>query len=56
MTYTVGATVFGFGISSQTMYNGTHTQKIEAGKKARDHDIWGARGTLYGKPGTFYSF
>ncbi|MEU6144215.1 hypothetical protein ABZ848_28175 [Streptomyces sp. NPDC047081] len=56
MTYTVGATVFGFGISSQTMYNGTHTQKIQAGNKAGDHDIWGAKGTLYGKPGTFYSF
>jgi hypothetical protein len=29
MTYTVGATVFGIGISSQTMYNGTHVQKTE---------------------------
>ncbi|MFJ6901555.1 hypothetical protein [Streptomyces hokutonensis] len=56
MTYTVGATVFGIGISSQTMYNGTHTQKIEAGNKAEDHAIWGAKGTLYGKPGTFYSY
>ena len=56
MTYTEGATVFKIGISSQTMYNGTHTQKVEAGNKAEDHAIWGAKGTLYGKPGTFYSY
>jgi hypothetical protein len=56
VTYTVGATVFGIGISSQTMYNGTHTQRIEAGNQVGEHDIWGAKGTLYGKPGTFYSF
>ncbi|MEU2771442.1 hypothetical protein ABZ646_00605 [Streptomyces sp. NPDC007162] len=56
MTYTVGATVFGIGINSQTIYNGTHTQKIEAGNKSEDHAIWGAKGTLYGKPGAFYSY
>jgi hypothetical protein len=56
MTYTVGATVFGVGINSQTMYNGTHIQKIQAGNKPEYHAIWGAKGTLYGKPGTFYSY
>lgn len=39
MTYTVGATVFGIGISSQTIYDGTHTQKIEAGNHEGEHDI-----------------
>lgn len=55
-TYNVGATVWGIGISSQTMYNSTHTQKIEAGDHEGEHDIWGARGTLSGKPGAFYSY
>ncbi|WP_369228005.1 hypothetical protein AB5J52_47930 [Streptomyces sp. R39] len=56
MTYTVGATVFGIGISSTTMYNSAHLQKIQAGKQNGEHDIWGAKDRLSGNPRVFYSF
>ncbi|MFG2960818.1 hypothetical protein ACGF5O_44740 [Streptomyces sp. NPDC048291] len=56
LTYTVGATVFGVGISSTTMYNGAHLQRIQAGTHSGEHDIWGAKDRLSGNPRVFYSF
>ncbi|WP_405512339.1 hypothetical protein [Streptomyces canus] len=57
LNYSVAATAFGVNLSAQTMYNNSHIQRIEAGSKTvAEHDIWGAKGTLYGSPGTFYSY
>ncbi len=57
ITYGAGVTVFGVGIASQTIYNSSHQQRIDAGNsRIATHDIWGARGSLNGNPGTFYSW
>ncbi|MEU0213460.1 hypothetical protein [Streptomyces canus] len=57
MNYSVAATAFGVNLSAQTMYNNSHIQRIEAGSKTvAEHNIWGAKGTLYDNPGTFYSY
>ncbi len=56
LTYTAGVNIFGLNLTSDTMYNNTHTQKITAGDADGQHDIWGAKGPIYGNPGTFYSW
>ncbi|MDQ1742976.1 MAG: hypothetical protein QOE23_1315 [Pseudonocardiales bacterium] len=57
ITYGNAATVWGIGISQETIYNSNHEQRIDAGSShAATHDIWGAKGSLNDNPGTFYSY
>lgn len=57
ITYGNAATLWGVGISQETIYNYNHEQRIDAGSShAASHDIWGARGSLNDNPGTFYSW
>jgi len=59
ITYGVAASVFGVGISLQTIYNTNHEQTLQAGYGTLSHDVWGAKGPLdysLGDPGTFYSW
>ena len=57
ITYGNAATVWGIGISQETIYNANHEQRIDAGSShAATHDIWGAKGSLNDNPGTFYSY
>ncbi|HEY0167701.1 MAG TPA: hypothetical protein VGB75_11730 [Jatrophihabitans sp.] len=57
ITYGSAATVWGVGITAETIYNSNHEQRIDAGRSlAASHDIWGAKGSLNGDPGTIYSW
>ncbi len=56
ITYGLGASVFGVGISAQTIYDSYHEQAIQAGYGNNTHDIWGAKGPIDGHPGVFYSW
>ncbi len=56
LTYTAGVNIFGLNLTSDTVYNNTHTQKLTAGDEVGQHDIWGAKGPIYGNPGTFHSW
>jgi hypothetical protein len=57
ITYGNAATVWGVGIAVETIYNSNHEQRIDAGSShAASHDIWGAKGSLSGDPGTIYSW
>lgn len=56
ITWGVAVKVFDVTISLDTEYGSSHSQKITAGTGRYDHDIWGAKGPIDGKPGVIYSF
>jgi hypothetical protein len=57
ITYGSAVTVFGIGISQETIYDANHEQRIDAGSShIATHDIWGAKGPVSSAPGTFYSW
>jgi hypothetical protein len=57
ITYGSAVTVFGIGISQETIYDSNHEQRIDAGNShIATHDIWGAKGPVSSAPGTFYSW
>ncbi|MEW2128973.1 hypothetical protein [Streptomyces sp. NPDC005435] len=56
MNYTRSASFFGVKLSTETEYNRNHFEKITAGNGKLEHDIWGAKGPVWGNAGVLYSF
>ena len=56
MTYGVAVTVWKIGLNLTTSYNTSHMERIDAGTGSLEHDIWGAKGPVWDKPGVLYSY
>jgi len=48
--------VFGVTLGASTQYDRQHAQRITAGNKPQEHDIWGQKDSLNGKPGIILSY
>ncbi|WP_405724030.1 hypothetical protein OG607_17015 [Streptomyces sp. NBC_01537] len=56
VTWSVAVKAFNVAINLDTEYGSSHYQRISAGSGSLEHDIWGAKGPVSGKPGVIYSF
>ncbi|MFF0203425.1 hypothetical protein [Streptomyces sp. NPDC005017] len=54
--WTGAATVYNITFGASTQYDREHKQRITAGSKHGEHDIWGKNGRLSGRPGLFFSY
>ncbi|MFF8932369.1 hypothetical protein ACF1AO_34460 [Streptomyces longwoodensis] len=54
--FSQAVTVYGVSLSVSTQYDRQHAQRISAGARSAEHDIWGQNDRLDGRPGVFLSY
>lgn len=56
MKWSGSVSVYGMTLGTSTQFDRSHAQRITAGNKPLEHDIWGKNDTLNGKPGIILSY
>ncbi len=56
MKWSGSVSVYGLTLGTSTSFDRSHAQRITAGNKPQEHDIWGKNDSLNGKPGIILSY